>query len=123
MRYGDVIHGVLSVLDRVRWSAVQALHASAVNFGHEGRLWYRGEWWDSPLQLMNEFEIKQADAAEVKVMFWGGPPQDRKYRSGTLMEYLIDACLYEMAEGDPDLKLWDFLNQICEQAEYSKAGP
>ena len=116
MTKGEALHGVMSVLSRTNWSAVRALHAVTTDFDHTGRVWYSGNWWHSPWALMQQLDPK-VDAAEIPIMFWGGPPKDRKYRPGTVFEYLVDSCMYELAEGDPDLHLWNFLNHVCERVD------
>ena len=121
MTYGDAIHGTITVLARRNWRAVEALHAIMVNFDHNGRTWYQGNWYNNSM-LWTLPEMLKAPADKVPVMFWGGPPTDRKYHTGTIMDYLMDACFFELSQKDPDMKLYNFLNDTVESEQTVRAG-
>ena len=121
MRYGDAIHGTITVLARRKWRAVEALHAIMVNFDDCGRTLYMGNWYNNTT-LWTLPEMLEVEADEIPVDFWGGPPKARKYYSGTLMDYLLDTCFIELAKGDPKMKLYNFLSETVDKEQSVRVG-
>lgn len=121
MKYGDAIHGTITVLARRKWKAVEALHAIMVSFDTVGRTHYQGNWYNDSM-LWTLPEMLTADAEEVEVMFWGGAPGKRKYYTGSIMDYLLDVCFHELSKGDPKMYLYNFLSETVEAEQSVRVG-
>lgn len=102
---------ILSALDPADWGAARALSVIMMLFGQRGRTHYDGAWHD-PKLLVYKLEGKMAN--KVPIMFWGGSEYNgrkRKYYCGTVFDWLIDCCYYELKQNDPDHTLLSFLKQ------------
>lgn len=122
MRVCDAIEGTLNVLARRRWKGADALHAVMVNFDNNGRTHYMGNWYNDSM-LWTLPEMLDVEAHDLPVTFWGGPPGDRKYRNGTVMDYLMDCCLSEIATGDKNMILYNFLAEIIDRETVRAGAP
>jgi len=121
MKKSDALQAVIFTITRTEWSALQALHAIVGDLGFVGRVWYKG-CWHSPLMLYQMPEMAYTPADECKVMFWGGPPEDRKYRHGTVMDFMLDCCFWMVHECDPELKLYHFLSFVADKNSDVRVG-
>ena len=121
LTYGDVLHGTITTLARKDWKALDALHAIMYNFKHHGRVMLDGKWYNNATVYQMP-EMLHLKADEVCIYFWGGPSEDRKWRQGTMLDYLLDSCLFEISLGDPEKNLYHFLSEVCEQSQMAKVG-
>lgn len=112
MKVHDVLTGALTVCSQKEWTARGALYHIVRHFKHTGRVWYDGEW-HNPFLLYRVKELENIKAQDMRICFWGGPDPVRRYRDGSMLDYLIDSCFYEIAQHDPDLRLWNFLEAAC----------
>lgn len=111
MKVYDVVTASLAVCSQRSWTAQEAMKMIIGQFRHTGRVFYSGQWWSIPDFYLRR-ELETALAESVEIMFWGGPDPDRRFHKGTVLDYLIDCCMYEISQDDPYLKLWGFLDRM-----------
>jgi len=75
-----------------------AVEAMQRQLKYAGRVHYLGDW-------MSLGSLKKAvpiykSASEVELRFFGGPPKDRRYRHGNLLEMVKEICLWNIHTGD-----------------------
>lgn len=110
--YKDIVEDAL--LSRV-WTAYDAYVHITNTFSKHSAVYYKSEWyqWHEMLNLVGSDTLCLAE--NMPIYFWGGPPGQRCYRGGTMLDFLYDVCYYEMVENDTYQYLHIFLRQITGQ--------
>lgn len=119
MTYGQVYTATMTILAATKWGAPRAIAAISGIFEHHSRVMYEGQWM-TPASLVAKLQGRMAE--HCTVYFWGGTPNNRRYVTGTVLEWLLDACFYEISINDPDKKMLQFISDISYDIQDVRVG-
>lgn len=120
MKLGDAAHALALALKDYAPRPEVAVGVIRNHFRYKTRVYYGGNWitLDNLMYLVPRYK----SAEEIKLTFFGGPPNKRKYVTGSLVDFVQEVCMWELSIGDPHRRVYDFVHgRLMEQYELANA--